>query len=142
MPLPLVVLTVVVLVMALVSVWHSVSGGDTGGKVDLNKRLVFKCTKCGHVGHYTLKEVREMMRTAAPEGRRSPMMPMMGLPVLQCPKCKEMTFETAIECPNCGEIFIAKPDPKTGRFDDTCPKCGTSASEHFMRQQRGKSKKK
>lgn len=131
-PLPLVILTIVVLAMALMTVYDAASGGSN--RVNLNKKIPFKCTSCGEVVYYTIKDLQKMQKPNA-------MGPMMGPMVLTCPKCHKKTLTQATKCPKCGEVFIMKMDPAKGLFDDKCPKCGTSYAKAWKEKYR-KSKKK
>ncbi len=131
-PVHLVILTIIVLAMALISVWDSVTSG-MGGGVNLDKKIPFKCTKCGAVVWYTIRDLQKMQKPGA--------MPMMGPMKLDCPKCGgKGTLVQAVQCPKCGEIFIMKMDPKTGMFDDKCPKCGASYSAVLREKYRKKRK--
>ena len=132
-PVPLVILTIVVLAMALLTVWDAATGGSS--KINLNKKIPFKCTKCSAVVYYTIKDLQKMQKPGQ-------MGPMMGPLKLDCPKCGgKKTLTQAVQCPKCGEVFIMEMDPKTGMFDDKCPKCGSSYAEAWREKYRKGRKK-
>ncbi len=130
-PLPLVILTVIVVAMALVTVYRTVvpPGPDYGRKVD------FKCMACGAVEIKTAGDLRDMRRGGG-DGPRM-MTPMTGPIILVCPQCGEKEMTTALKCYECGEIFLLDRSP--GKVEDRyiCPKCGQSYRES-MRKKRGK----
>jgi len=126
-PLPLVILTIIVLAMALITVFDNVL--KSSGSVDMNKEIPFKCTSCGVIVKYTLKELQEMQKPGQ-------MGPMMGPLILDCPQCKKHALTQAVECPKCSEIFIMKADFTSGKFDDKCPKCHESYSKAWQEKYR------
>jgi hypothetical protein len=99
--------------------------------VNLERKIPFKCTDkdCGEKVYYTIGELQKM----PPPGT---MGPMMGPMVLKCPKCNNSTLTQAVECPNCGEVFIMKMDPQTNIFDDKCPSCGVSYAKVWQEKYR------
>jgi predicted RNA-binding Zn-ribbon protein involved in translation (DUF1610 family) len=119
-PLPLVILTVAVLAMAIVTVIDAGFGNSSG--LDLNSEVPFKCTSCGHVERYTIKQLQSMQKAGAGG-------PMMGPLILDCPKCKKKALTQAVECLKCKEVYIMDMDPMKGKFNDKCPKCGSSFSQ-------------
>jgi len=122
-PLPMVILTIIVLAMALITVFDSVMGSGNGP--DLKKKIPFKCTSCQEVTFYTIGEIQKMQKPGQ-------MGPMMGPLVLDCPKCGKHSLTQAVECPSCGNIFIMQIDPSKGMFDDKCPKCGISYAKAWQ----------
>jgi len=60
-PLHLVILTMLVLVMALISVYDAAFGGGNGG-VNLDKRIPFKCTNCNNIVMYTIRDLQKMQK--------------------------------------------------------------------------------
>jgi ribosomal protein L37AE/L43A len=133
-PLPLVILTVVVLAMALITVFDSVT--SSGREIDLSKQIPFKCTnpQCNEVKFYTLGELKTMQKPGS-------MGPMMGPMILDCPKCSQHTLTQAVKCPKCDEVFIMKMDPSKGMFDDKCPKCGVSYAKAWKEKYQKKNGK-
>ncbi len=127
-PVSLIILTVVVLVMALITVFDATLGGGAGG-VNLDKQIPFKCTSCSNVVMYTIRDLQKMQKPGQ-------MGPMMGPMTLDCPKCKKKTLTQAVECPKCGEIFVMKMDPSKGLFDDKCPKCKESYAKAWQEKYR------
>jgi len=130
-PLPLVILTIVVLAMALITVIDSVISDPND--IDHNRKIPFKCTNpaCNAVEYYTIGDLQKMQQPGS-------MGPMMGPMVLDCPKCNQKTLTQAVECPveTCKEVFIMNMDPMKGVFDDKCPKCGTSYSKAWQEKYR------
>jgi hypothetical protein len=126
-PVSLVVLTVIVLAMALVSVYDSAMGPGTG--VNLDKKIPFKCTGCGNVVMYTIRDLQKMQKPGS-------MGPMMGPMILDCPKCSKKSLTQAVECPKCAEIFVMKMDPAKSMFDDKCPKCKESYAKAWQEKYR------
>jgi len=125
-PVPLLVLTVIVLAMALITVFDSLM--PTSG-VNLNKQIPFKCTNCGNIQQFTIRELQKMQNPGQ-------MGPMMGPMTLTCQKCGKKTLTQAVECPKCQEIFVMKMDPSRGLFDDKCPKCGVSYAKAWQEKYR------
>ncbi len=117
-PVPLVVLTVIVLAMAVVTV---IDGAVRRDGFDSRRKIPFKCINCGNVQHFTIRELMKIQ----PAGQGGPMP---GPMVLPCEKCGKKALTQAVECPKCSEIFIMKVDPVKGIFDDRCPKCGANFS--------------
>jgi len=126
-PTPLIVLTVIVLAMALVTVYDAAVGGDRGPNLD--KEIPFKCTSCGNIQKFTIRELQKMQKPGE-------MGPMMGPMTLNCQKCGKKTLTQAVECPKCQEIFVMKMDPSRGLFDDKCPKCGESYAKAWQEKYR------
>ncbi len=126
-PVPLLVMTIIVLSMALISVFDSVMGTGTG--INLDKKIPFKCTKCSNIVMYTIRELQKMQKPGA-------MGPMMGPMTLNCPKCNNKTLTQAVECPKCAEVFVMKMDPSRGLFDDKCPKCKESYAKAWQEKYR------
>jgi predicted RNA-binding Zn-ribbon protein involved in translation (DUF1610 family) len=127
-PLHLVILTVLVLLMAIVSVYDAAFGGSSNG-VNLDKKIPFKCTSCDNIVMYTIRNLQKMQKPGQ-------MGPMMGPMTLDCPKCRWKTLTQAVECPKCGEIFVMKMDPSRNMFDDKCPKCGESYAKAWQEKYR------
>jgi hypothetical protein len=130
-PLPLVILTIIVLAMALITVFDSVFSDPNA--IDTNRKIPFKCTNksCNEVVFFTIGDLQKKQNPGQ-------MGPMMGPMVLQCPKCSQQTLTQAVECPveTCKEVFIMNMDPMKGIFDDKCPKCGTSYSKAWQEKYR------
>ncbi len=126
-PTPLIVLTVIVLAMALVTVYDAAVGGDRGPNLD--KEIPFKCTSCGNIQKFTIRELQKMQKPGE-------MGPMMGPMTLNCQKCGKKTLTQAEECPKCQENFVMKMDPSRGLFDDKCPKCGESYAKAWQEKYR------
>jgi hypothetical protein len=93
--------------------------------VNLDKKIPFKCTTCGKVVMYTIRDLQKMQKPGQ-------MGPMMGPMTLDCPKCEKKTLTQAVECPKCGEIFVMKMDPAKGLFNDKCPKCHESYAKAWQ----------
>jgi ribosomal protein L37AE/L43A len=129
-PVPLLIMTIIVLSMALISVFDSVLGSGAGG-VNLDKQIPFKCTnaKCNEIVMYTIRDLQKMQKPGA-------MGPMMGPMTLNCPKCNNKTLTQAVECPKCKEVFVMKMDPSKGLFDDKCPKCHESYAKAWQEKYR------
>lgn len=133
-PLPLVILTVVVLAMALLTVFDSVMGNSGG--VNLDKEIPFKCTndKCnppdGTIVKYTIRDLQKITQPGGMGG------PMMGPMTLDCPTCKQKTLTQAVECPKCQFIFVMQINPAANKFDDRCPKCGESYAKAWQEKYR------
>ncbi|MFA5865737.1 MAG: hypothetical protein WC975_13770 [Phycisphaerae bacterium] len=125
-PLPLVIVTLIVLAMALITVVDSVL---PGGGIDTKKQIPFQCTSCNSVVKYTIGELQKMQDP-------SKMGPMMGPLVLDCPSCKKHSLTQAVECPQCNAVFIIKMNPAQGQFDDKCPKCETSFAKAWQEKYR------
>ncbi len=113
--MPLVILTVIVLVMALLTVYDTVFAGP---KIS-NKPIPFKCTNCGNIVEYKVSELQKMQKPGE-------MGPMMGPMTFNCPKCNKKSLSQAVKCPTCSEVFVMKVDPGKAIFNDKCPKCGES----------------
>ena len=126
-PMGLIILTIVVLVMALVTVYDSTF--RIPGGINVNKEIPFKCTSCGAIVKYKIKELQQMQKPGE-------MGPMMGPMKLECPQCKKKELTQAVECPKCTEIFVMKMDPSKGLFDDKCPKCGESYAKAWQEKYR------
>jgi hypothetical protein len=123
-PIPLTVLAVIILAMAFLTVYDTVIGARPNvGPV------FFRCTNCGNVAQYTVRELQKML----PPGQAGPMM---GPLVLTCPKCNKNTFTQAVKCPKCGEVFVLKFNPAANIFDDKCPKCHESYAKTWREKYR------
>jgi ribosomal protein L37AE/L43A len=122
-------LTIIVLAMALITVFDSVFSDPNA--IDQNRKIPFKCTNkaCNAVVYYTIGEIQKMQQPGQ-------MGPMMGPMILNCPKCNQKTLTQAVECPKCSEVFIMNMDPMKGVFDDKCPKCGESYSKAWQEKYR------
>lgn len=121
--MPLLILTVVVVAMSLVTVWNSTMGGSGGYS---NKRVFYKCSECGEVAEYTREELKEIQKKRTEQGQgQYPGAGSMGMsPMnLDCPKCNNQTLRSAVQCPECDEVFLFDQGPD-GDIDYTCPKCG------------------
>jgi predicted RNA-binding Zn-ribbon protein involved in translation (DUF1610 family) len=116
----------------------------TRSGVNWDQKVPFKCTKCGLVESFTIRdlnkinesEIKRLGVSAEPGGTTTqpttlPVLggPMMGPLTLECPKCKDKTLTQAVECLKCQTVFIMNMDPMKGIFDDKCPKCGESFSK-------------
>jgi len=126
-PVPLVVLSVIVVIMVLLTVYDTTLGTSSG--FNSNKEIPFKCTSCGNIQKFTIKELQKMQKPGE-------MGPMMGPMKLVCEKCNQKTLTQAVECPKCQEIFVMKMDPSRGLFDDKCPKCGESYAKAWQEKYR------
>ena len=105
-------LLAVALILAVVCIWiYADYRQPPPSGAYFGKTMVFKCTNCGLVTHYTLGEIRAMI--SRPEDVGSPL-------VVNCDQCGQKTLTQAVECPNCGEVFIVIPGQS-----DLCPQCGT-----------------
>ena len=117
----LISLLAAVLILAVVCVWMYADYLQPPPRgAYLGKTVVFRCTNCGLLTHYTLGEIRSMI--SRPEDLGSPI-------VVSCPQCGQKTLTQAVQCPNCGEIFIVIPGQS-----DLCPKCRT----HYLQALREK----
>ena len=76
----------------------------------LKVKLPFVCDKCGEVTWLTAKELRDRARQSAAKEEE---------PIINCPSCDTGRLHSAVECPNCHEVFVVM------RPEDRCPKCGT-----------------
>lgn len=158
-PLSLVILTIIVLAMALATVYDAVLGRNTG--VDLTKKVPFKCTNAqcnppqGTVQWYTIGELQKMMPTPGPGMPAGPGIPpgpgtttgpgmpggpmagpMAGPMTLECPACHQKNLTQAVQCPKCGNIFVMQTDPAANKFDDSCPKCHESYAKAWQEKYR------
>ena len=125
-PIPIVVLTVVVVAMAFYTVYDTAFNTLNG--IDPNKEIPFKCAKCGVVVMKTLGELRQM-ETAEPMGM--PMGPMK----LLCTKCGQKELTQAVQCPECNEVFIYEINMTNPQaMNDKCPKCGVSYAEAWQKK--------
>ena len=128
LPAPLVLLALGVVLMAMLTVWHTSS--RRGGEFDPTKEVAFKCKACGAIVMKTLGDLQTMEETQQ-------MGPMMGPMKLDCPYCGEQELTQAVQCPQCEEVFIFEMDPmQMTEFDDRCPKCGVSYSEAWQEKYR------
>ena len=130
-PLSVVVLTVIIVLMAGVTIYQSMFASPLGP--DPNQKIPFKCLSCGEIVSKTLGELREMTPM-------EPMGPMAGPMKLVCPKCGKKELTQAVECPNCGNVFVFEMGPMQGpeSFNDKCPKCGVSYSAAWQEKYRNK----
>jgi predicted RNA-binding Zn-ribbon protein involved in translation (DUF1610 family) len=117
-PMPLMILTMIVLSMALLTVLDTVWGGPEISQ----KPIPFKCVSCGHIVIHKVADLQKLHKPGS-------MTPMMGPMVLDCPKCGKKSLTQAIECPKCTEIFVMTIDPDKRIFNDKCPKCGVSYAQ-------------
>jgi len=135
--LALPVLTVIVVAMALVTVWQNVTGGGRQ-PVDTRADVPFKCTDCGAVIWKTPAEYDEFTKHV-PKNPPPPMPPK-----FLCPKCGKETLMQAVQCPKCDTVFIIIRG-RGVQFDDTCPNCGlkfTTASIELREAAEKRRKKK
>ena len=123
-PIPLLIVTIVVVAMALVTVWESVTGGSSS--FDPSREIPFKCTSCAEISSKTLGELRDLQKDM-------PMGGPMEAPKYDCPKCGKKALTQAVKCPECEEVFIIAMDPTQGMYDDKCPKCSVSYAEAWRK---------
>jgi predicted RNA-binding Zn-ribbon protein involved in translation (DUF1610 family) len=126
-PIRLTILTVIVLAMAVVTVYDTVFGRNL---YDRNKQIPFLCVSCGNIQKITIGELQKMQKPGSGG-------PMMGPMVLPCAKCGKQALTQAVACPKCGEIFILQFNPAGGKFDDRCPKCHESFAKAWQEKYRG-----
>ncbi len=62
-------------------------------------------------------EVQEIMKVS----------PTLGTPAIACGKCGSQSLNRAVKCDKCEHVFL---HGKVNDFDDRCPKCAYSKTEH------------
>jgi len=98
------------------------SHSSRSGRFNLDKKIPFRCTNCGLVRSFAIRELQKMQKPDKAD-------PSMGPMKLDCTQCGKKTLTQAVECPKCQEIFvlkILKIDATRNSLDDKCPKCGES----------------
>ena len=89
-PVPLIIVTLIVLVMALVTAFDAMSAGPGG--IDWSNKDAFICRTpgCGYVNTYTRKQLTKMVTSDT-----------LGPMVVDCPQCKKHALTEARKCPKC-----------------------------------------
>ena len=115
--------------LALVITLFSRSGGErTMGPVQM------LCTNpdCGKAFEMSRSDYNKKMEEMAGRGRIGLMGP---APTFACPYCGEESAYIAIECEECGEVFVMNYVDRND-YSDRCPECGYSKAEGKRRHRK------
>ena len=78
----------------------------------LDEQHSYMCAKCGAGEKLALKDWQGLAEDATTKYRK-------------CPKCGEMGFAAAVQCPHCLAMIPNAPANAEGKY--ACPKCGKNA---------------